>query len=241
MPSEQMATAQTVVRDIDVRSADGLNLRGRWWRRPSPRAVAIVSHGFAEHGGCYRRVAEALGPGLDIDIVAVDYRGHGRSPGRRGVVRRYEDLIDDLSSAIAWTTRQLPSIPRYVIGHSNGGQVALRWALRRDDAVEGMVISNPAVRIAVPIPPAKLKLGRLLARFAPVADLDRRSTNRRAHARSRRFKPSIAPTSCGTIGSARPCFLGWSRGAKRCSPTLRKSPYPCSCCSAARTPSLTRP
>ena len=167
MPSEQMAPAQTVVRDIDVRSADGLNLRGRWWRRPSPRAVAIVSHGFAEHGGCYRRVAEALGPALDLDIVAVDYRGHGRSPGRRGVVRRYDDLIGDLSSAIAWTARQLPSIPRYIIGHSNGGQVALRWALRHDDAIEGMVISNPALRIAVPIPPAKLKLGRLLARLAP--------------------------------------------------------------------------
>ena len=39
----------------------------------------IVSHGFAEHGGCYRRVAEVLGTRLELDVIAVDYRGHGRA------------------------------------------------------------------------------------------------------------------------------------------------------------------
>jgi lysophospholipase len=167
MPSDHTMTAQALVRDIEVRSVDGMSLRGRWWRRQSPRGVVIVSHGFAEHGGCYRRVAEALCSRLELDVIAVDYRGHGKSPGRRGVVKRYDDLVGDLSSVLAWTARQLPGVPRFVLAHSNGGQVALRLALQGISSVEGMVVSNPALRVAVPIAPSKLKLGRLLARVAP--------------------------------------------------------------------------
>ncbi len=167
MPSEQMATSHALVRDIDVRSVDAMSLVGRWWSRQTPRGVVVVSHGFAEHGGCYRRVAEALGARAELDVVAVDYRGHGRSPGRRGVVKRYDDLVADLSSVLAWTARQLPGVPRFVLAHSNGGQIALRLALQGKCSIEGMVVSNPALRVAVPIAPAKLKLGRLLARVAP--------------------------------------------------------------------------
>ncbi len=167
MPGEQIATAQVLVRDIEVLAADGMCLRGRWWRRQSPRGVVIVSHGFAEHGGCYRRLAEVLGTRLDLDVIAVDFRGHGRSAGRRGVVKRYGDLVGDLESALTWTARQLPGVPLFVLGHSNGGQVALRLALAVQGTIEGLVISNPALRVAVPIAPRKLKLGRLLARVAP--------------------------------------------------------------------------
>jgi alpha-beta hydrolase superfamily lysophospholipase len=177
MPGERIAAARALVRDIEVRAADGTSLRGRVWQRPAPRGAVIVSHGFAEHGGCYRRFAEALGPRLEVDVVAVDYRGHGRSPGRRGVVKRYDDLVDDLSSVLTWSERQLAPVPRFVLGHSNGGQVALRFALERAPSIEGMVISNPALRVAVPIAPVKLRIGRLLAKIAPWATLkgDRRT------------------------------------------------------------------
>jgi len=162
-----MATAQTLVREIEVRARDGIMLRGRWWRRPAPRGAVIVSHGFAEHGGCYRRTAEALGSRLEVDVIAVDYRGHGRSPGRRGVVRLYDDLIGDLSNVLAWVARQLPEVPRFVLAHSNGGQVALRLVLDGISTIDGMVISNPALRVVAPIPPSKLKLGRFLGKVAP--------------------------------------------------------------------------
>jgi alpha-beta hydrolase superfamily lysophospholipase len=167
MPSEQMVTSETLVRDIEVPSFDGLSLRGRWWRRQSPRGAVIVSHGFAEHSGCYRRVAEMLGARLELDVIAVDYRGHGQSQGRRGVVKRYDDLVGDLSSVLAWAARQLPTVPRFMLAHSNGGQVALRLVLKEKSSIEGLVVSNPLLRVAVPVAPSKLRLGRLLGRVAP--------------------------------------------------------------------------
>src|SRR5690348_14726200 len=129
MTGRRQSAATTAVRDIDVKATERLTLRGRWWRRAEPRGVVIITHGFGEHGGSYRQAAESLGAALDLDVVAVDLRGHGRSPGRRGVVRRYEDLTDDVAATLDWTARQRRDLPRFLLGHSNGGQVALRVAL----------------------------------------------------------------------------------------------------------------
>ncbi|HZW29714.1 MAG TPA: alpha/beta hydrolase, partial [Isosphaeraceae bacterium] len=76
-PRPAMATSPSPVREIEVRAADGLRLRGRWWPRAEPSGVLVIAHGFGEHGGAYRHVAEWLGRALDLDVVAVDFRGHG--------------------------------------------------------------------------------------------------------------------------------------------------------------------
>jgi alpha-beta hydrolase superfamily lysophospholipase len=167
IPRQGMATAQTQVHEIEVRSADGTMLRGRWWRRPGPRGVVIVAHGFGEHGGSYRRVADALGSTLDLDVVAVDFRGHGKSPGRRGVVRHYDELTRDLQSVLDWASVRIPDVPQFLLGHSNGGQVVLRVALEGRTTIAGIIVSNPALRVSLPVPPSKLRFGRLLAKYAP--------------------------------------------------------------------------
>jgi len=167
MTSEPMAALEARPADIEVRGAHGMVLRGRWWRRPAPRGALIVSHGFGEHGGGYRRVAEALSSRLDLDVIAVDFRGHGRSPGRRGVVRRYHELTEDLHAVLEWVGSQSPNLNRFVLAHSNGGQVALRVALENRSSITGMVVSNPALRLVLPIPRTKLVVARILAVSAP--------------------------------------------------------------------------
>jgi alpha-beta hydrolase superfamily lysophospholipase len=162
-----MATSPSPVREIEVRAADGLRLRGHWWPRAEPRGALIIAHGFGEHGGTYRRVAAALGSTLDLDVIAVDFRGHGTSPGRRGVVRRYDELTGDLQSTLSWAARHTVDSPRFILGHSNGGQVALRLALEARAPIDGLIVSNPALRVALPIPPHTLRLGKLLLRYAP--------------------------------------------------------------------------
>jgi alpha-beta hydrolase superfamily lysophospholipase len=166
-PGEGMATSQTRTSDIEVATTDGLILKGRWWRRQAPRAVVVVAHGYGEHGGAYRRFAETAAERSDFDVIAADFRGHGRSPGRRGVVRTYEDLIEDLLRVVEWASNEVTGARCFVLGHSNGGQVALRAALRDRGRISGLVLSNPVLRVSVEVPPAKLKLARLLARYAP--------------------------------------------------------------------------
>lgn len=166
-----MITAQSPPRDVWIPSAGGTTLRGWHWTRPDPRGVLVIAHGFGEHGGAYRHVAEALGPALEVDVVAPDLRGHGRSPGRRGVVRRYDDLIADVRAALDWSARERPGLPCYLLGHSNGGLLALRLALETDrgaaGAPAGLILSNPSIQIVTPIAPVKLAFGRLLLYAAP--------------------------------------------------------------------------
>jgi alpha-beta hydrolase superfamily lysophospholipase len=162
-----MLTSPTDGGDLTIPSRDGVDLKARCWSVPSPRGVMIVAHGFGEHGGAYAHLAGAIGPVLDFDIIALDFRGHGRSPGRRGVVRRYEDLVGDLHSVVSWVRKRHPDLPLFVLGHSNGGQVVLRLALEGSEGVAGFIASNPSIRIAMPVPPGKLKLGKLLLSLAP--------------------------------------------------------------------------
>ncbi len=171
-----MMTVQSPPRDVVITSADGTALRGWYWTRTgTPRAVLVVAHGFGEHGGCYRQVAETFGPALELEVLAPDQRGHGRSPGRRGVIRRYGDLVADVQAALDWTARERPGLPLYVLGHSNGGLLALLLALPRTGTttgvkpgdLAGLILSNPALRIVTPVSPVKILIGRFLLHFAP--------------------------------------------------------------------------
>jgi alpha-beta hydrolase superfamily lysophospholipase len=155
------------VRDLAIPSVDGLRLTARWWPVPEPRAIVIVAHGFGEHGGTYAHVARSVGGTVGADFLALDFRGHGRSPGRRGVVRRYEDLVSDLRSVVAWVRTNRPDLPVFVVGHSNGGQVVLRFALEPREDIRGIIASNPSIRVAMPVPPGRLKLGKVLLAVAP--------------------------------------------------------------------------
>ena len=152
-----------------IAGPDGLRLHATYWPRPDPRGVIVVAHGFGEHGFSYDHVAKAIGPAAGVDVLAPDLRGHGRSPGPRGVVKRYEDLTSDLLAALDWAGCERPGLPRYVLGHSNGGQVALRAALdpAGRSAIAGLILSNPSIKLATRVPGYKLRLGRFLLRHAP--------------------------------------------------------------------------
>ena len=153
--------------DVTLPGPGRIGLRGRLWPAAQPRGVVVIAHGLGEHGGSYGHVAEALGREVDVDVLAFDFRGHGLSGGRRGVVRRYEDLCDDLRAAVAWAAERRPGLPRFALGHSNGGQVVLRAVLDGGLDVSGVVLSNPALRVRSPVPRWKLGVGHVLRRFAP--------------------------------------------------------------------------
>ncbi|CAN5854738.1 alpha/beta hydrolase [soil metagenome] len=171
--SNPQGDAEPMPRDESILSADGIELKGWSWRQSkgSARGVLVIAHGYGEHSGNYAPLAEALGPTLGLDVLAFDFRGHGRSPGRRGWLRRYEEMLDDLKGALVWADRNLRRTgePIFLLGHSNGGLVCLRTLLAGTGgvAVAGLILSNPTTRVAVPVPAWKLGLAGVLRRYAP--------------------------------------------------------------------------
>ncbi|TDO52964.1 pimeloyl-ACP methyl ester carboxylesterase [Kribbella sp. VKM Ac-2571] len=75
----------------------------------------------------------------DRRVIAVDLRGHGRSP-----VLRHGYRPADYAADLAALVERLGLRPVVAIGHSMGGQIVAELALERPDLVAAVVVIDPA-------------------------------------------------------------------------------------------------
>lgn len=130
------------------------------------RAQCLLVHGLGEHSGRYRHVADALN-GHRLNAWALDYRGHGRSGGRRGHCGGFHELLDDVDHLVARARAQVPSAPTILVGHSLGGLLVLAYALDHPRTLQAVVASSPALDLAVPPPVIERWLAASLGRVWP--------------------------------------------------------------------------
>ena len=130
-----------------ILARDGTALAVRWWRRTGrPRGTVLVVHGLGEHAGRYGKVAMHLTK-QGFDCVTYDLRGHGRSGGRRGAIRRSDDHLDDLTLVMDVVRGAHPQNRLFLLGHSMGGQIAAQLVSRRYRPVDGLILSSPAFAV----------------------------------------------------------------------------------------------
>lgn len=155
-----------------LNASDGVRLRLQHWSPHVPtRALVVLTHGHGEHSSRYVHVAAALND-AGFAVVGHDLRGHGRSGGPRGHVPSYEQLLDDVQQVNDWAVKQHPDLPRFLYGHSTGGQITLTFGLDRRPAVTGVVVTGPWLRLKPPPPPSKVLLGRLMSVIWPTFTLN---------------------------------------------------------------------
>jgi acylglycerol lipase len=140
----------------------------RWLPDYEPAAVAVLSHGLAEHSGRYQALAERL-VREGYAVYALDHRGHGRSQGRRANIDRFDQVVGDFCAFVRESASQHPRTPVFVIGHSLGGAIAFAAALRIQESLRGLVLSAPALAAGEAVSPVKLALVRVLSVVAPNA------------------------------------------------------------------------
>jgi alpha-beta hydrolase superfamily lysophospholipase len=145
----------------------GVRLYWQAWRPDGEvRAVVIVAHGYGEHGGRYGNLIERLVP-RGYAVYALDHRGHGRSEGPRGHVGRFAEFVADLHALRVRIEDEQRGKPLFLLGHSMGGLIAVRYLLSHGSGLSGAILSSPAFGIHNE-PSRWLEwLGRLLSRIAP--------------------------------------------------------------------------
>ncbi len=137
-----MATmpVRPVARDRFV-TVNGLRLRYRDWGGDGPPLLAL--HGAAAHAHWWDPVAPHLR--RRVRVLALDWRGHGRSAWPRPPAYASEDFAADLRGVI-----ERLRLERVVVaGHSMGGHAALAFAAWHRAALARLVVvdAKPMVNL----------------------------------------------------------------------------------------------
>lgn len=152
-------------------AGDGVVLhRHSWLPDEEPAAVLAVVHGYGEHGGRYRYLADAMVPrGYAIHVF--DLRGHGRSPGVRGHIERFSQYVHDARLFADTVAAEQPGAPLFLLGHSLGGLIATACAEARAGGLAGLILSSPFLRLRLPVSGAKRAAAKVLSLIAPARDI----------------------------------------------------------------------
>ena len=158
--------------DNFFRSWDGTELFFRSWapEAESNRAVIVVHRGH-EHSGRIAMQVKELGL-TDCWAFSWDCRGHGHSPGKRGLAKSYYHLVKDLDAFVHFVseTHGIPIENMVILANSVGAVTTCAWVHDYAPRIRGMVLAAPAFRIRLYMP-FSIPLLRLLLRVNPNANI----------------------------------------------------------------------
>lgn len=145
---------------------DGVSLFCRWRVASRSKAKVIIVHGAAEHSGRYTFLWRFL---LEhgYSVFAADQRGMGRSSGLPGDVENFSDYVEDLGRFVSLIEGARGEEATFILGHSMGTIVAVRYALRLRVALRGLVLMSMPIAITSRPGPLLERLGRLAGTFLP--------------------------------------------------------------------------
>jgi alpha-beta hydrolase superfamily lysophospholipase len=115
-----------------------------WTPDIAPRAVVVLSHGLGEYARRYDHVAQRFGE-AGLLTYALDHRGHGRSGGKRMLVRDISEYTGDFATLVGIASKENPGLKIIALGHSMGGGIVFAYGVERPDNYDLMVLSAPAV------------------------------------------------------------------------------------------------
>jgi alpha-beta hydrolase superfamily lysophospholipase len=130
-----------------------------------PRAALVIVHGLAEHAERHRHCANALA-GFGIASHVYDQRGHGRAPGERTHIDRFDDFVADLHAVLARVQAKYPSLPLFLWGHSMGALIATLAAASPPVTLRGCITTSHPLN-SFDGRGLQMALARPLSRFAP--------------------------------------------------------------------------
>ena len=137
-----------------------------WTPEVAPRAVLVLSHGLGEYARRYDHVAQCFGE-AGLVTYALDHRGHGRSGGKRVLVRDIREYTADFDTLVGIATREHHGLKCIVLGHSMGGGIVFAYGVERPDNYDLMVLSGPAVAAQDQVSPLLALTAKVLGAVVP--------------------------------------------------------------------------
>lgn len=139
------------------------------WTPPQDklRGAVVVVHGYGEHGGRYADLAADLGA-AGFAVGVIDHRGHGKSQGKRVQVVAFDDYVDDIATYQRAFRKRYPApLPFFLLGHSMGGLITLRYVTRDKPPFDGVIVSGAAAAKPDDISGLTIAVSKILSTVAP--------------------------------------------------------------------------
>lgn len=113
-----------------------------WCPDENPEAVLMLLHDAGEHSGRYEKWAKMFVK-QNIGIIAMDYRGHGKSEGTKGNIKKIEHIVKDTGLLLLKAEKEYPGIPKILYGQGIGGNIALYSAIKKKYNYNGIIATSP--------------------------------------------------------------------------------------------------
>jgi alpha-beta hydrolase superfamily lysophospholipase len=165
-------TAAVHESDGKFEGVGGLHLYYRAWECEQATAGLIVVHGLSDHSGRYADLGARLASNR-INVYSFDLRGHGASEGRRGHAPRFDYFLQDVERF----RREVESltagaVPLFILGHSMGGLITLRYIEEYDVPLRGAILTSPWLATGPSIPKWKILGAGMLNKILPSLPID---------------------------------------------------------------------
>ena len=134
-PRETSVTDHLIPVDTDI------HIGARFHAHSSNGVNLLFFHGNGEIVSDYDQLGPVFGK-LDINLLAVDYRGYGRSNGQPTVSAMMGDCHLALAYVQDWLTTQQLTGPLVVMGRSLGSASALELAAEHPEDIKGLIIES---------------------------------------------------------------------------------------------------
>jgi hypothetical protein len=137
-PAGDWNPTAVLVQDAHFTADDGTKLHGWYVRHPQPRAHALLLHGNAGNVTLLADTLRVLNQRHRLAVLALDFRGYGRSEGRPTEA----GVLLDASAGRRWLAEKEGIAERDVVlmGFSLGGGVAVDLAA--EDGARGLVLAS---------------------------------------------------------------------------------------------------
>lgn len=140
-PDLEPAPKDNNVSDHLIPVDDKIHIGARFHAHSSTGANLLFFHGNGEIASDYDQLGPLFGK-LEINLLAVDYRGYGQSNGRPTVSAMMSDCHLILAYVQNWLKSQTHSGPLVVMGRSLGSASALELAAVHSKEIKGLIIES---------------------------------------------------------------------------------------------------
>jgi len=137
----------------------------RSWSIEEYWARVIIVHGYGEHSGRYREIAECLN-NLGCDVISYDRRGEGQSEGKHGHIENIENHVEDFRQVC--DRYKNDSGKTIILAHSLGGLIIAKYLIKNSsNEIDGVFFSSPFLRSPDNVAPILKKIAPIAAKLLP--------------------------------------------------------------------------